>query len=86
MRQTLKVNFQMDVYIGQLEASGTRMKTPRRLTLDERNDLPGPWMPDSKTEIFSSERNGNWDIFKQAIDQPSAAPWSAGRMTNRREP
>ncbi len=74
----LKVNFQMDVYIGQLEANGTRMKTPRRLTLDERNDLPGPWMPDSKTEIFSSYRNGNWDVFKQAIDQPSAEPLVTG--------
>ena len=74
----LKANFQMDVYIGQLEANGTRMKTPRRLTLDERNDLPGPWMPDSKTEIFSSDRNGNWDIFKQAIDQPSAEPLVTG--------
>jgi len=74
----LKVNFQTDVYIGQLEANGTRMKKPRRLTLDERNDFSGPWMPDSKTEIFSSDRNGNWDIFKQAIDQPSAEPLVTG--------
>ena len=74
----LKVNFQMDVYIGQLEAHGTRMKASRRLTLDERNDLAGPWMPDSKTEIFSSDRNGSWDIFKQAVDQPSAEPLVTG--------
>ncbi len=74
----LKVNFQMDVYIGQLEAHGTRMKASRRLTLDERNDVAGPWMPDSKTEIFSSDRNGSWDIFKQAVDQPSAEPLVTG--------
>jgi Tol biopolymer transport system component len=74
----LKVNFQHDVYIGQLEANGARIKTPRRLTLDERDDAPGPWMPDSKTEIFSSDRNGNWDIFKQAIDQTSAEPLVTG--------
>jgi Tol biopolymer transport system component len=74
----LKASFQMDVYIGQLEANGTRMKAPRRLTLDERNDYPGAWMPDSKTEIFSSDRNGNFDIFKQAIDQPSAEPLVTG--------
>ena len=74
----LKVNFQMDVYIGQLEVHGTRMKASRRLTLDERNDFAGPWMPDSKTEIFSSDRNGSWDIFKQAIDQPSAEPLITG--------
>ena len=35
-------------------------------------------MPDSKTEIFSSDRNGNWDIFKQPIDQPSAEPLVTG--------
>ncbi len=74
----LKANFQTDVYIGQLEANGTGMKKPRRLTLDERNDRVGPWMPDSKTEIFSSDRNGNWDIFKQAIDQPFAEPLVTG--------
>jgi Tol biopolymer transport system component len=74
----LKANSQTDVYIGQLEANGTRMKTPRRLTLDESNDLPGPWMPDGKTEIFSSDRNGNFDIFKQAIDQDSAEPLVTG--------
>jgi Tol biopolymer transport system component len=73
-----KFNFQQDVYIGQLEANGTRMKTPTRLTLDERNDVPGPWMPDSKTQIFSSDRNGNWDIFKQAIDQPFAESLVSG--------
>jgi len=74
----LKVNSQSDVYVAQLEANGTRMKTPRRLTLDESNDIPGPWMPDSKTVIFSSERNGNLDIFRQAIDQNSAEPLVAG--------
>jgi eukaryotic-like serine/threonine-protein kinase len=74
----LKTNWQSDVYIGQLEANGTRMKTPRRLTLDERNDIPGPWMPDSKAVIFSSDRNGNYDIFKQAIDQLTAEPLVTG--------
>jgi Tol biopolymer transport system component len=68
----LRANLQADVYIGQLEAGGTRMKTPRRLTLDERNDVPGPWMPDSKTVTFSSNRNGSYDIFKQAIYQSTA--------------
>ena len=74
----LKTNIQSDVYIGQLEANGTRLKTPRRLTLDERNDIPGPWMPDSKSVLFSSDRNGACDIFKQAIDQPSAEPLVTG--------
>jgi len=68
----VKSNSHWDVYIGQLEGNGTRLKTPRSLTLEERVDVPGPWMPDSKAVIFLSDRNGVFDIFKQAIDQPSA--------------
>jgi Tol biopolymer transport system component len=68
----LKENAQTDAYVGELDANGTRLKTPRRLTLDERFDRPGPWMPDSKAIVFTSNRNGTWDIFKQAIDQSSA--------------
>jgi hypothetical protein len=74
----LKANFQTDIYIGQLEANGTRMKTPRCLTLDESNDRPGAWMPDSTTIIFSSDRNGSFDIFRQAIDKSSAEPLVTG--------
>ena len=74
----LKFNFQMGVYIGQLDAHGTRLKNLRPLTLDTSNNFAGIWTPDSKTEIFSSNRNGTWDIFKQAIDQPTAEPLVAG--------
>lgn len=51
---------------------------PRRLTLDERFDYAGPWMPDNKTIVFTSNRNGSWDVFKQAIDQSSAEPLVSG--------
>ncbi len=70
----LKGSFQSDVYVGELEAKGTRLKTPRRLTLDEHDDFPSAWTPDSKAVLFSSNRNGNFDIFKQALDQDSAEP------------
>jgi Tol biopolymer transport system component len=40
-----------------------------RLTLDERRDLPFAWTPDSKSVIFSSDRDGVYHIFKQRIDQ-----------------
>jgi len=74
----LKANSQSDVYVGELEANGTHMKPLRRLTLDERNDITGPWMPDGKAVTFSSNRNGNLDIFRQAIDQPNAETLVAG--------
>ena len=34
-----------DVYVTDLEANGTRLTTPRRLTLDERADFPYPGLP-----------------------------------------
>ena len=70
-----RVRAQGDVYIGDLERGGTDLKAPpRRLTLDERNDSPGAWTPDSKAVLFMSDRSGNFDIYKQALDQDSAEP------------
>jgi Tol biopolymer transport system component/DNA-binding winged helix-turn-helix (wHTH) protein len=60
---------QNDVYIAELEANGKRMSTSRRLTLDERQDYPYSWTPDSKSVFFASDRDGVFHIFKQAIDQ-----------------
>jgi Tol biopolymer transport system component len=67
-----KFSEQADVYVGELEASGHGLKQPRRLTLDEHDDYPGAWMPDNKAVLFWSDRNGTWDIFKQALDQEAA--------------
>jgi serine/threonine protein kinase len=68
----IKHSSQADVAIGELEADGTRMKPPHRLTLDESNDAPFDWMPDSKSVLFVSDRNGPSAIFKQLIDRDSA--------------
>jgi Tol biopolymer transport system component len=73
-----RVSGQTDVYIGDLDRGGTRLKAPpRRLTLDERNDWPAAWTPDSKAVLFQSDRSGNWDIYRQALDQDSAGPFVA---------
>src|SRR5439155_3360767 len=70
-----RVSWQYDAYIGDLEAGGRRLKMPpRRLTLDERNDVPTAWTPDSKAILFHSDRSGNLDIYKQGLDQDSAEP------------
>jgi Tol biopolymer transport system component len=66
------------VYVGEQEASGHGWKQPHRLTLDEHNDYPGGWMPDNKTVLFWSDRNGTVDIFKQAQDQDEAQPIVSG--------
>jgi Tol biopolymer transport system component len=64
--------FQTDVYVGELQSAG-RLETPRRLTLAERNDVPSAWMPDGQTLLFHSDRNGNWDLFKQRLHERNAA-------------
>jgi serine/threonine protein kinase/Tol biopolymer transport system component len=73
-----KYGAQADVYVGELEANGHRLKNTRRLTLDEHNDYPDQWMPDSKAVLFWSDRNGTWDIFKQALDQDEVQPVVTG--------
>jgi hypothetical protein len=52
-----------------LKPGGPRFANVRRLTFDDRNDMPFDWTPDSKAIIFQSDRNGTWEIFKQGIDQ-----------------
>ena len=58
---------QNDVYVADLEAGGKRMGTSQRLTQDERQDYPYSWTPDSKAVFFTSDRDGVFHIFKQAI-------------------
>jgi eukaryotic-like serine/threonine-protein kinase len=74
----LKLSSEMDVYVGALEKNGTRLKTPWRLTMDERNDWPIEWTADGRSVVFWSNRNGTWDIFKQRIDQETAEMIPAG--------
>lgn len=68
----LRENTVSSVYIGALGPDGTHLVANRRLTLDENQDLPFAWTPDSKAVLFSSNRNGTSEIFKQSIDQPLA--------------
>jgi len=69
----VRANLQGDVYVAEAENGGKSMKSPRRLTLDETDDVIGGWTPDSRSVLFSSGRNrDNLDIFKQDITQTDA--------------
>jgi Tol biopolymer transport system component/DNA-binding winged helix-turn-helix (wHTH) protein len=59
------------VYITQLESAGSRLSPLRRLSLDERRNLPFTWTPDGNSVIFASDRDGVSHLFKQSIDQPA---------------
>jgi len=60
------------IFIGTLTADGTQLLARRRLTLDENTSVPTSWTSDSTAVLFYSNRNGTWQIFKQATNQPLA--------------
>jgi serine/threonine protein kinase/Tol biopolymer transport system component len=73
-----KLTYEADVYVADLEANGRRLKNTRRLTLNENNNYPGHWLPDSNAVLFWSDRNGTWDIFEQRLDQADAQVVATG--------
>ncbi len=66
----LRGNWLPSVYVDTLATDGSHLLANRRLTLDENENDTSAWTPDSKAVLFTSDRNGTREIFKQAIDQP----------------
>jgi DNA-binding winged helix-turn-helix (wHTH) protein/Tol biopolymer transport system component len=66
----LRGSFSPSVYIGKLTARASHLLANKRLTLDENENSPYAWTPDSKAVLFTSDRNGTFEIFRQSIDQP----------------
>jgi Tol biopolymer transport system component/DNA-binding winged helix-turn-helix (wHTH) protein len=67
----LKGLLEPDVYVARVDRS-TLVDEPRRLTLDDRKDIPYDWTPDGKEVIFISDRGGELNVYKQAVDQTVA--------------
>jgi serine/threonine protein kinase/Tol biopolymer transport system component len=74
----LRMNFQSNVYVAELEAGGARLTTPRRLTLEDRNAFPTAWTSDSTSVLFWSDSNGPSQIFRQKINDNTAENVIAG--------
>ncbi len=68
----VKTHIRDDVYIGESEDGGRRLASPKRLTVSESIDNPTGWMSDGKTILFSSNRTGRTQIFRQRIEQDTA--------------
>ena len=60
------------VFVSESDPSTHRMATPHRLTLDENANEPASWLPDSKSILFLSDRDGVWKLFRQRIDETVA--------------
>jgi hypothetical protein len=71
----LRTTNQADVYVAAFDAKRTVLTTPKRLTLDERDDVAPAWTPDSTQVIFSSNRDGTLDLYKQRLDSDVAEPF-----------
>jgi eukaryotic-like serine/threonine-protein kinase len=66
---------QLDVYLAEFAARSLHLGTPRRLTLDDADDLPFDWTIDDSAILFISNRTGGsniFNIFRQRIDENSA--------------
>jgi len=67
------------VYVADLQAEGTSLANPVRLTLDEGWNNPAAWTADGKVVFFHSNRNGATALFKQTLGQDSAEPFVTAR-------
>jgi len=56
------------VFVGDLTNNEIRVVKAHRLTMDDYFDLPLAWTPDSRQVIFSSQRTGAREIYRQALD------------------
>lgn len=74
-----KETYPSQVYIGELDSAGKRLRPPQRLTNDEAVDWATAWTADSKAVLFTSDRGGKWGVFKQGIADNNAQPLIAGR-------
>jgi Tol biopolymer transport system component len=77
----LRAEAEADVYVTPFNASAPRLLSPRRLTLDDANDIPFDWTPDGKAVLFISDRTGARNIFRQDLDKPTAEMLSLGADT-----
>jgi len=58
-----------DVYLADIEGSAGRLVNYRRLTMDDRKDMPYGWTADSRSVIFISDRDGAFHVFRQNVEQ-----------------
>ena len=73
----VNAGLQSDLYVAELKSQGG-LGPPRRFTLEGRNNLPSAWTPDGQTLFFYSDRNGNWDIFRQRLIERNAQDFVFG--------
>ncbi len=74
----MESKLQAEVYLAKLEANGTRLGKPRRLTLDESDDVPYDFMRDSRSLLLVSDRNGRRGLFRLWVEDQRVEPLVTG--------
>ena len=66
------------VYVADIEAGGMRLRNLQHFTLDESSSWIQDWTNDSKSIVFTSDRTGQYAIYKQSLDEDTPEPISTG--------
>ena len=74
-------NSQSQVYVSQFDQP-SHLTAPRRLTLDQNINSPTTWTPDGRSVLFLSDRDGQWKLFRQDVDEEAAEPVVEGQNIN----
>ena len=74
------------VYIADLFAGGTRITNLRHFTFDDSLNMPQGWTNDGKAVIFTSNRTGQFAIYKQSLNEDTPERISAGTGSFRDTP
>src|SRR5207247_9363415 len=75
----LEAIFESQVYVADLEARGTRLKSePHPVIHGEATDFATAWTPDSQAILVASDVNGSWDIYKQKLSGKNLELLSTG--------
>jgi serine/threonine protein kinase len=74
------------VYAADLEAHGPHLGNLRHFTLDEDNNWVQDWTNDSKSVVFTSDRTGQFAIYKQSLDEDTPGLISTGTGSFRDTP
>ena len=72
------LGYQSDCKVGRVASGDSALQDVRRLTMDDRMDLLPAWTPDGGTILFTSNRSGSYDIFRQTLDAAAAEPLVTG--------
>ena len=68
----LRKRLQSNIWTGALKANGAGLAALRRFTSGESFDYPFAWTADSKAVLFTSDRGGSFEVYRQDLDKDDA--------------